>query len=369
MAKRKLVKEELQRYIELLEPKTKIPSRNFICKKWNISRSTADAVIMELQKDGLVYCVKGSGTFTSPRQSREDELVGDARNQLWAILVPDLSFSLYPKAFYGIMKFARANNIDFMVRCTDDSADTEYALMQHAVTSGVDGMIIVPALTTTENIRNYQYLIKAGIPFVFWQRSVDYMREIPQILLNGYYGGYIAARHLLDRGYKRIAYIARKKFRSSMDRYMGYCAAISEAGLKVDPSLVKIGIEEGEQSDCIKAMLQGPNPADGFVCFKEDLAADVVHTAREYGLRISDDVGVIGFEGIISWLDDTLDIRLTYVDISYEESGEAAAQTLWSLNHGKNVHPDFTKVIPPKLIVRESCKGKQKPARETGGVI
>lgn len=364
MAKRKLVKDELRQYIELLEPNEKIPSRNFMCKKWNISRSTADAIILELQREGLVYCVKGSGTFTTPRKSKEDELVGDAKKQLWAILVPDMSFSLYPKAFLGIMKFARANNIDFMVRCTDDSSDTEYALIQHAVTTGVDGMIIIPALTTTENIRNYQFLIKAGIPFVFWQRSVDYMREIPQILLNGYYGGYIAAKHLLDKGYKRIAYLAMKKFRSSMDRYMGYCAAISEAGLEVDHALVKIGIEEGEQINCIKSMLHSLNPADGFICFKDDLAADVVYTAREFGLRISDDVGVIGFEGIISWLDDTLDIRLTYVDISYEESGEAAAQTLWNMAHGKAVHPEFPKVIPPKLIVRDSCKGKQKISQE-----
>ncbi len=171
MAKRKLVKEELQKYIALLEANTRIPSRKFICNKWHISRTTADAIILELQREGLVYGIKGSGTFTTPRQSREDELVGTARKQLWAILVPDLSFSLYPKAFHGIMKFAQANNIDFMVRCTDDSPDTEYAILQHAVMSGVDGMIIVPALTTTENIRNYQYLVKSGVPFVFWQRK------------------------------------------------------------------------------------------------------------------------------------------------------------------------------------------------------
>jgi len=369
MTKRTLVKDELQKYIELLEPNSKVPSRTFICKKWNISRSTADAIILDLQRAGLVYCVKGSGTFTTPRQSKEDALVGNTKKQLWAILVPDLSFSLYPKAFYGIMKFARANNIDFMVRCTDDSSDTEYALIQHAVMTGVDGMIIVPALTTTENIRNYQYLIKSGVPFVFWQRSVDYMHDIPQVLLNGYYGGYIATKHLLDQGYQRISYIAQKKFRSSMDRYMGYCAALSEAGFEIDPSLVKIGFEDGTQIDCIQAMLHGLNPADGFVCFKDDLAADVVHTARAYGLRISEDVGVIGFEGIISRLDDTLDIRLTYVDISYEESGEAAAKILWNLIHRKNIYTDFPQVIPPKLIVRDSCKGKQKNTHGTGGVL
>ena len=368
MAKRKLVKEELRRYLEILEPNSKIPSRNFICKKWNISRSTADAVISELQREGLVYCVKGSGTFTTPRQSREDELVGDAKKKLWAILVPDLSFSLYPKAFHGIMKFARVHNIDFMVRCTDDDPDTEYALLQHAVTTGVDGMIIVPAMTTTENIRNYQYLIRSGVPFVFWQRSVDYLCDIPQVLLNGYYGGYIATKHLLDKGYKRIAYLAQKRFRSSMDRYMGYCAAVTEAGLQVEPTLAKIGFEPDGQLDCIRGLLEGDAPPDGFVCFNVDAAPDIVHTVQDCGLRISDDVGVIGFEGLISWLDDTLDIRLTYVDISYEESGETAAQILWDLMQGKSAQSVFFHVIPPKLIVRDSCKGKKNEIQEADGV-
>lgn len=364
MAKRKAIKDELSRYIELLEPNTRIPSRNFICKKWHISRSTADAIILELKREGLVYCVKGSGTFTTPRQSREDERVGNARKQLWAILVPDLSLSLYPKAFQGIIAFAHAHSIDFMVRCTDDDSDTEYALIQHAVTAGVDGMIIIPALTTTENLRNYQYLIKSDVPFVFWQRSVDYMRNIPQVLLNGYYGGYIAAKHLLDNGYRRIAYVAQKKFRSSMDRYMGYCAALSEAGLEVDPSLVRIGMEKDTQIDCIRSMLQGEDAPDGFICFREDLAADVVHAVCECGLRISDDVGVIGFEGVITWLDDTLDVLLTYVDISYETSGEAAAQILWDQIHSKKDSMNCPRVIPPKLVIRDSCKGKANYTQE-----
>ncbi len=362
MKKRKGVKEELLQYISVYKPNERIPSRSFICTKWNISRSTADLIIAELQQEGVVYCVKGSGTFVSAKQSVE-EPIGSPAKYHWAILVPDITFSLYPKAFDSIVDFSRTHNIDFTVCCTDDTAETEFALIQRTVASGVDGMIIIPALTTTENKRNYQYLIRSRVPFVFWQRSVDYMREVPQFLLNGYYGGYIATRHLLDKGYRRVSYMAHKRFRSSMDRYMGYCAALSEAGLEVDPDLVRIGIVPGQERDCIRSMLTQPDPADGFVCFVDALAVDVVQVAHEYGLRVSDDVGVIGFEGNISWLDATLDIRLTYVDIRYEASGMAAAETLWGMMLDSRPPGDYLRAFSPKLVVRNSCRGKlQDPA-------
>lgn len=362
MTIRKKVKEELLRYIETRKPNERILSRNAICSRWHIARSTADAIISELQREGIVYCVKGSGTFVSPKQEPETS-ANNSKNYRWAILAPDLTFSLYPKAFHGVANFAWTHNIDFIVCCTDDKADTEYALMQRTVLSGIDGLIIIPAMTTTENERNYRYLIKSGVPFVFWQRSVDYMSDIPQFLLNGYYGGYIATKHLISKGYRRVSYMAQKRFRSSMDRYMGYCAAISEAGLEVDPVLVKIGINPGEERACIKDMLTQSTPADGFICFVDSLAVDVVHVAHECDLRISDDVGVIGFEGIISWLDAELDIRLTYVDISYEESGKMAAQILWKMMHNTKIQMNYSQVFPPKLVVRDSCKGKRENNR------
>ncbi len=357
MTKKKSIKEELLQYITNLRPNERIPSRNFICTKWHVSRSTADAIISELQGEGVVYCVKGKGTFVSQRKET-DAPGADAKNCRWAILCPDLTFGLYPKAFRGIATFAWAHNIDFAVYCTDESADTEYALIQRAVHSGIEGFIIIPIINAAENERNYRYLSKTGIPFVFWQRSADYMSEIPQFLLNGYYGGYIAARHLINSGYRRVAYLAPKYFRSSVDRYMGYCAAFADAGLEVDPELVRIGIRPEEVHDCVCGMLTGDHPADGFVCFVDTLAAEVVAAVRGCGLRVSDDVGVIGFEGNISMLDAELDISLTYVDINYEESGKAAAQSLWDCTHNKEVRTNQSSVFTPRLVIRNSCLGK-----------
>ncbi len=354
------VKKGLIKYISNLEPNERIPSRSFICNKWKISRKTADKIIAELQREGIVYCVKGSGTFISSKRFDERKTVGNMTGRkCWAIVIPDLSYSIYPKAFAGIESFVRKNNINFVICQTDDDVDTEFAIIQREIASGIDGLIIVPAITTTENFRNYDYIVRSGVPFVFWQRSVDYMPNVPQMLLNGYYGGYIATKHLLDKGYRRIAYLAPKRFRSSMDRYMGYCAAIQEAGIKEEPLWVRIGLADHSARECARNMLILPNAPDAFVCYVDDLAAEVVMAIQDMGLRISDDVGVIGFEGVASWLEQGFGFGLTYVDINRYVSGLAAAQSLWALMTQE--YPDIqTRIFVPSLCVRDTCCGKKE---------
>ncbi|MDO4549614.1 MAG: substrate-binding domain-containing protein, partial [Clostridia bacterium] len=315
-------------------------------------------IIGELQNEGLVYCIKGSGTFVSPpRASRLETAFDKTRKLHWAVIIPDASYGIHPKAFRGIESFTREHNVDFVVCCTYDDVDNEYEHIQREISVGVDGLIIVPAISTAESIRNYNYITRTGTPFVFWQRGVDYMLDVPQLLLNGYYGGYIATKHLLDKGYTRISYLAPKRFRSSMDRYMGYCAALSEAHIDVDPNLSQIGIPEGEGCALAKRMLTSDNAPDAFVCYVDSLAAEVVQAIQDVSLRISDDVGVIGFEGVLTWMDAMLQFGMTYVDINSFESGYTAAEALWALMTEQ--HPDIqTRVFMPTLCVRNTCLGK-----------
>jgi len=354
------VKQELIKLISSYQANQRIPSRKSICNKWNISRRTADKIIAELQREGVVYCVKGSGTYLSPQKMQPGESVNtDFRKRHWGIVIPDLSSASYTKVFSGIEAFARSHNIDFVICQTFDDVDTEFALVQREIASGVDGLIIVPAITTTENFRNYQYIVRSGTPFVFWQRSVDYMLEIPQLLLNGYYGGYIATKHLLDMGYQKIAYLAPKRFRSSMDRYMGYCAALSEAQAQRNLSWVQIGIPTGTGHSVAAAMLRAQDPPDAFVCFVDSLAIEVVQTIQAMHLRVSDDVGVIGFEGVATWMDQGLNFGLTYVDINCYESGYSASQALWNLMTQESPSIE-TQIFAPKLVVRNTCCGKSQ---------
>lgn len=354
------IKNELIKMLNSMPANSRVPSRSQICMKWKISRRTADKIIAELQKEGIVYSVKGSGTFTILPDN--PEVVSPkviTRRRHWAIVIPDVRYSEQPEAFDGIMSFTNAHSIDLTICNTDENPDIEYAVIQRQIALGVDGIILIPAITTTENIRNYKYVIKTGTPFVFWQRSVDYMTNVPQILLNGYYGGYIATKHLLDMGYNNIMFIGTKRFRSSMDRYMGCCAAISETGQRIKPKMTKIGIEFDLIRSFVFEKLKSDDPPDGFVCYVDNVAYEVIKGIKDAGAVISDDVGVICFEGSKRMAECESNIELTYVDINRFESGKKAAETLWEMMMDRD-HEVLTYVISPTLQIRYSCLGKKK---------
>lgn len=360
MLKYKKVKQNAINYICELKPNQRFLSRQAMCMKWNISRSTADKIVEELINEGWVYSIKGSGTFVSPQRPVKSNRLSDQEALSWAVLMPDVRYSIYPEMFKGIEDFAKEHNIDIIICNTDDDSQREFAYIKRMVNAKVDGLIIVPARSSFLNIKNYQYLKERNIPFVFWNRTFDYMPEIPQICLNGYHGGFIATRYLLEMGYDRIAYISNTRFRSSMDRFFGYCSALNDAGLPYELELTCIELPDENPEhvkEITKKMLKLPNPPNAFLCFIDILAIPVSQVINEFGLSISDDIGIIGFESSIKWTDKNMDKKLTCVVINSYESGYCAGQVLYKLITNGNIAANTLWVHHPQILVRETCKG------------
>ncbi|HHU60259.1 TPA: substrate-binding domain-containing protein [bacterium] len=360
MLKHEKVKQYVIDYISEMKPNQKFLSRQAMCRKWDISRSTADKVVKNMVEGGWLYTIKGSGTYISPQKPIYNNRRLDKKIYTWTVLMPDVRYSIYPEMFKGIEKFAKEHNVDIIICNTDDDAQREFAYIKRMVSAKVDGFLIVPARFSMYSMRNYQYLKDRNIPFVFWNRSFDYMPEVPQICLNGYHGGYIATRYLLKMGYKRIAYMALTRFRSSMDRFFGYCSALNDVGIpyKQDLACIELPSDDFESIKTItKKMLQMPNPPDAFLCFIDKLAVPISQAIKESNLRISDDVGLIGFESSIKWTDNNMDEKLTCVVISSHESGYSAGKILYEIMKNEFGMSNTLLVHHPQLLIRETCRG------------
>ena len=346
----------------------RIASRNAMCVHFEASRSTVDAVIADLMAEGKVYTVKGSGTFVSPKLPESYKVDSGGNIVTWAVLVPDVRYYVYPEMCKGISDFTRENGIALMICNTDDDPKREYSYLQKLVMAGVNGIIIVPALTDAKNVIGYQYLKERRIPFIFWNRSYDYMSDVPQVCINGYHGGRIAVEHLLEKGYRRIAYIAPIRFRSSMDRFFGYSSALEIAGIELDINITALELPKGraeEAKDCARAMLLSNDPPDAFLCFTDELAIFVEQAVRGLGLRVSDDVGLIGFESSSTPADDAMQKKLTYISINSYQSGRHAGYVLKELMNRQPEVKHRLSVFNPRLVLRESCLGPLKQRRHT----
>ena len=157
---------------------------------------------------------------------------------------------------------------------------------------GVHGIVITPAITDEPVMKSFEVLKEKNIPFVFCNRGVAGVRA-PRVISNNYYGAYIATKHLISLGYKRIAFIAKPVFYSvSEQRYQGYLGALHEAGLPIDSDYVffenEIRKENAGYESGLHLLKKTPAP-DAILCFNDEIAKGVYFAAEAEGRKVGVD--------------------------------------------------------------------------------
>lgn len=176
---------------------------------------------------------------------------------------------------------------------------------------------------------------------------------IPAIVPDETGGGRLAAQELLDWGHRRIAFLGGPAGHPArMEREAGFRIALADAGVPVDESLVLSGnwdITTGHQ--LTRHVLGLPERPTALVCGNDRMAAGAVLAALELGLRVPQDVSVVGYDDQEE-LADTFSPGLTTVGIPHFDMGRAAVGSLLkAFNTGDN--PQGA-VVPGTLIRRES---------------
>jgi len=350
------IKNDLINYIGKLNSGDKIPSRHALCLKYNVTRTTIDRAINELIKEKYLYTVKGSGTFVSP----ESRLINPQETVCnWGVIVPDILINTYPGIIRGIDNVAQKYKINVIVANSDFDEDKQTLCIKRLVYSGVKGVIIVPAISNEKKDGGFKLLLEKNIPFVFCNRGVEGI-SAPIVTSNDFYGGYIATKHLIEKGYKKITYIAMRKYTVSIYRYYGFVAAMQENGLEVDEEMIVMkdydSVMEGASFE-LKQLFKKNKIPDGIFCYNDVTALGVYNAIKEAGYRVSDDIGVVGYDNTSDCCSVTP--QLTSVSYANLMIGEKAAEILYSMINGKEINGPGITILQPELYIRESCLGKK----------
>ncbi|MNI59909.1 HTH-type transcriptional regulator AscG [compost metagenome] len=186
------------------------------------------------------------------------------------------------------------------------------------------------------------------------KRNFDHL---PLVCVTSNYrsGAYQATRHLLDRGRTQIAYIQGiLNTYHENERFAGYSQALVEAGLQVDPSLVMSGsAEQAEARRQMKDLLERKIPFDAVFAANDLMAFGAIESLFEYGVRVPEDVSVIGYDDIQAAPYFTP--PLTTVRQDKIRLGQEAIGLLINMLHGtldENVSKDV--LIENELVIRGS---------------
>jgi len=192
-----------------------------------------------------------------------------------------------------------------------------------------------------------------GIPFVIIDPAGDPPADVPSVASANWNGGLVATRHLIELGHRRIAAITGPDdMMCSHARLDGYRSAMTAAGLPIDDAWVRFGdfhLEGGGRHAA--ELLDLPEPPTAIFAGSDLQALGVYDVARQRGIRIPDELAVVGYDDIP--LAEWVSPRITTVLQPLAEMGREAARLALRLAEGP-IAPTPRIELATRLVVRES---------------
>lgn len=249
----------------------------------------------------------------------------------------------------GVTEAAAEAGVDVVIGVTPD--DPAGAAWSRKITNaGREGVILVTSELTP---RQRTQFAKDGIPLVLIDPMGVPDESVPSIGATNFSGGMAATEHLLSLGHRRIAMIEGKHDAlCNTARLHGYQAALRSAGITPDPDLIKVGAFHFEPAYEAAMELFGLDEVPTAVFAANDSEAfGVIEAARVRGLRVPQDVSIVGFDDTDAAA--TSAPPLTTVRQPFAEIGRAALRTLLQLSAGRPLDSHRIE-LATQLVVRAS---------------
>ncbi|WP_027077101.1 LacI family DNA-binding transcriptional regulator [Maribacter antarcticus] len=307
-----------------------------------ISRDTKD----KIQAFAKLYNYKPNNIAVSLKNKRTKNI---------GVIIPDIVHHFFTTVFRGIEQYANQHGYNVIVCVSDESFDREVINMEMLANGSIDGFIMALAGETQlkKDFNHLKEVTEQGIPLVLFDRVTDEIR-CDKVVLNDAEIAYEATDSLIAEGRKRIALLTTDNFFSvSSSRELGYRKALEEHHISIDEQLI-LRLPYNEDVNGIESFLVANN-IDAILSVNEIFAIHCMGLVQKMGLKIPEDISVIGFtDGILSKYSEP---KLTTVAQHGDKMGEVAAKLLI-----EKIENDFdeeeevfsTEVISATIIRRES---------------
>jgi Transcriptional regulators len=267
------------------------------------------------------------------------------------LLIPDMVNPFFAELARHVEDRAQELGFNLIICNTDNDMKKEIKYIQLLRQKSVDGIIVATGVRNDEFLKE---LIDQRVPIALVAREMSVL-STSTVLVDDFAGGYNATRHLIELGHRRIAVIAESmSVSSSKERVRGYRHALEEAELRYDEELVltsDFSIESGRVTAL--AILQRPSRPTAIFACNDLLAIGALQAAKELGIRVPDDLSVVGFDNTI--LASITDPPMTTVAQPIRAMGHQVVDLIVAeINEESTVKQRV--VLLPELIIRQSTQ-------------
>lgn len=340
------IADELRRDIQsgVLRPGDRLPTFVESRERFGTTSSTLDRAHAVLEREGLI--VRGQGR-------RGTKVVEQAASPLRYVIGcegfdfhKETALPYWMHLLAGVQQVAKAGGYRLLMM--EQSADIRREQMDAVLLHG-------------EHTDAYLNALPKGMPVVSMMLPTDGM---PSVISDDSEGARRATEHLLQLGHRRIGTLMIIDTPLPKRRLAGYRAALHEAGITPDARWIRplrpshlIGTGRKNGRHAMAEWLSSDWKANGLTAVlaqNDEIAIGIMDALQEAGLRVPEDVSVIGFDGTEEGEHSTP--QLTSVAVPLEKIGAIAMELLLRQLRGEHVEPNIT-TLPVRLHVRQSTAG------------
>ncbi|MBO4463787.1 MAG: LacI family DNA-binding transcriptional regulator [Prevotella sp.] len=267
------------------------------------------------------------------------------------IIVPDVAFSHNAHIVKSIEAEARKAGYMSIITDSNDQSENEKDCVELLVNMHVEGIIICLSQDTID-FSHLERLKQAHIPVVLFDRVADV--GLSSVIINDAASARVATDCLIEGGARRIAFLGGpNQMKQNTDRKHGYLEALRQHNIPIRTELVKchrISFNSG-LTDTLE-LLSLPEPPDAILASHGLLAISALQAIESRGLRIPDDVAVIGY--MSDWVSEMSHPRVSFVKQNLKEIGIKAFRLLLEQMKGDDSVQHV--VVSARLELRDSTK-------------
>jgi LacI family transcriptional regulator len=265
-----------------------------------------------------------------------------------ALILPTITNPFYPETMEAVETIVREHEYQTVFCITHGDFALGRQQMERLMSRWIDGYIIMGSSMDIADITRY---FQQGLPIVLcdWQENESPL-GIPQVTVDFYRAGQLAAEHLLDLGHRRVAIIVDEPQQTL--RLEGFRSILSAAGITLDQEMIQQGASTLESGYvAAKRLLALPRRPDAIFATTDWMALGAIEATLQEGLRIPQDISIVGLDDII--VSAHLRPPLTTVAIPKSQLAKEACELLLSQINGDK-ESVVSRKIEPFLVLRQS---------------
>lgn len=311
---------------------TAVPGRpvtmSDVAERAGVSRTTVSFVLNDRESSAIPEQTRSRVLLAAAdlnyRPNAGARALASQKSRLLGLITEIVTAPFAVDLIKGAQDQARLDDRLLLIGSSESDEAMQAAAVETMLEHRVEGLIFAATWHRAVSVP----AAAASVPVVM-VNCFDPDGRFPSIVPDEISGGHTATRRLIEAGHTRIGFVnLDPKIPAALGRRAGYERALAEAGIAVDPSLIVSGYATADRGyQAAAALLDGPNPPTALFCGNDRMAMGAYDAIKERGLRIPEDIAVVGFDNqelIAAYLRPSL----TTVALPFQEMGTRGVHLL-----------------------------------------